>query len=81
MPPKQNVAFVCAMERLLAVSTRLRETSLPGLCMDGTTRQCVRETRLPRPVLGARYDAEYGRNGVAHLFEFHAPWRTGSGWT
>ena len=44
--------------------------------MDETTKQCVRETREPQPTApgrAARYDAEYERNGVAHLLLYYAP--------
>ena len=81
IPPKQDAAFVCAMEQVLAVYTRPRDPLHPVVCMDETTKQCVRETRLPRPVrpgLAARYDAEYERNSMAHLLVFYAPlenWR------
>ena len=53
----------------------------PLICMDETTKQCVKETRVPRPTAPghpARHDAEYERNGVAHLLLYHAPlenWR------
>lgn len=49
--------------------------------MDETSVQCTREVRGPIPAKAgqsARYDAEYERNGVAHLIAFYAPfenWR------
>ena len=72
---------MCAMERVLDVYTRPHDPSHPVVCMDETTKQCVKETRAPRPPAPgcpARYDAEYERNGVAHLLLYYAPlenWR------
>ena len=51
------------------------------VCMDETSRQQTKETRVPRPVRPgdpAVLDFEYGRNGVATLFMPFAPlpgWR------
>lgn len=51
------------------------------MCMDESSVQCVKEVRVPLPVRpgqAACYDAEYERNGVAHLLQFYAPlagWR------
>ena len=51
------------------------------VCLDETSKQQVKETRLPRPVRpGAAgiYDYEYERNGVSNLFMLFAPlegWR------
>jgi len=69
------------MERVLDVYTRPHDPARPVVCMDETSRQCVKETRVPRPVAPgrpARRDAEYERNGVAHLLLYYAPledWR------
>ena len=63
-------AFVCAMEQVLGVYTRPQDPAYPFTCMDETTKQCVKETRVPQPVASgrpARFDAEYERNGVANL--------------
>ena len=81
IPPKQNAAFVCAMEHVLAVYKRPCDPDYPVVCMDETSVQCVKEVRpvLPgRPGQIERYDVEYERNGVAHLIQFYAPfigWR------
>lgn len=81
IPPKQDAAFVCAMEQVLEVYRRPLDANYPVVCMDETSTQCVKEVRLPlpsRPGDIARYDAEYERNGVAHLIAFYAPfigWR------
>lgn len=81
IPPKQDAAFVCAMERVLEVYKRPFDPDYPVVCMDETSVQCVREVRprLPaKPGQIERYDVEYERNGVAHLIQYYAPflgWR------
>ncbi len=51
------------------------------VCLDETSKQQVKETRLlrpPRPGLAVAYDYEYERNGVSNLFMLFAPlegWR------
>ena len=51
------------------------------VCLDETSEQQVKETRLPRPPrpgLAVAYDYEYQRNGVSNLFMLFAPlegWR------
>jgi hypothetical protein len=81
IPPKQDAAFVCAMEHVLDVYKRPLDEDYPVVCMDETSVQCVKEVRpgLPgKPGQVARYDVEYERNGVAHLIQFSAPfvgWR------
>ena len=50
------------------------------LCMDETSKQQVKETRVGRPGAAAvyDYDYEYERNGVSNLFMLFAPlegWR------
>ena len=51
------------------------------VCLDETSKQQVKETRLPRPPrpgLAVAYDYEYERNGVSNLFMLFAPlegWR------
>lgn len=81
IPPKQDAAFVCAMEQVLSVYKRALDPDYPMVCMDETSVQCVQEIRpaLPgKPGQTERYDVEYERNGVAHLIQFYAPligWR------
>lgn len=81
IPPKQDAAFVCAMEQVLAVYKRPIDPDYPVICMDETSVQCVKEVRpvmAARPGQVERYDVEYERNGVAHLLQFYAPfigWR------
>ena len=51
------------------------------VCLDETSKQQVKETRLPRPArpgAAGSYDYEYERNGVSNLFMLFAPlegWR------
>jgi hypothetical protein len=79
--PKANAAFVAAMEDILAVYKRPRDAALPLVCLDETSKQLIRETRVPIPMKqgrARRVDYEYERNGVANLFMLFAPlegWR------
>ena len=81
IPPKANSAFVAAMEDVLAVYTRPRDSDRPLVCLDETSKQLIAETRLAipmKPGRPARCDYEYERNGVANLFMTFAPlegWR------
>lgn len=69
------------MEEVLEVYRREPDPEHPVVCMDESSKQCVREVRDPIPATAGqseRYDAEYERNGVAHLMIFYAPfenWR------
>ena len=59
------------MERGLDVYKRPYEPLFPVVCMDETSRQLIRETRLPLPAgpgVVARYDYEYERCGVCNIF-------------
>ena len=73
--------FVCAMEEVLEVCHRQYGDNEVLVCLDETSKQQVKETRLPRPARpGAAgiYDYEYERNGVSNLFMLFAPlegWR------
>jgi DDE superfamily endonuclease len=69
------------MEDVLAVYTRPHDPDRPVVCLDETSKQLVKETRLPipmKPGQPARVDYEYERNGTANLFMMFAPlegWR------
>ena len=73
--------FVCAMEDVLEVYHRPYEDNEVLVCLDETSKQQVKETRLPRPPRpgsAVAYDYEYERNGVSNLFMLFAPlegWR------
>ena len=81
LPPGQSAEFVCAMEDVLEVYQRPYDGNEVLVCMDETSKQQVKETRVPRPAapgLSAAYDYEYERNGVSSLFMLFAPldgWR------
>ena len=69
------------MEDVLEVYQRPYDGNESLVCMDETSKQQVKETRVPRPAapgLSAAYDYEYERNGVSSLFMLFAPldgWR------
>jgi hypothetical protein len=50
--PEANAAFVAAMEDVLEVYQRPRDPNRPLVCLDETTKQLIKETRVPiRPSL------------------------------
>jgi hypothetical protein len=69
------------MEDVLDLYAQPYDASAPVVCFDETSKQMVKETRLPwpgEPGQTARYDYEYERNGVANLFLLFQPlvgWR------
>jgi hypothetical protein len=69
------------MEDVLEVYHRPHDPACPLLCLDETSKQLIKETRLPipaRPGRPARVDYEYERNGTANIFMLFAPlegWR------
>ena len=69
------------MEDVLEVYHRQYRDNEVLVCLDETSKQQVKETRLgrpPRPGAAASYDYEYERNGVSNLFMLFAPlegWR------
>ena len=69
------------MEDVLEVYQRLHDPDRPVVCLDETTKQLIKETRVPvpaKPGQPARHDYEYERNGTANLFMLFAPlegWR------
>ena len=76
IPPEQNAEFVCAMENVLEVYHRPYDPKRPVVCMDETSKQLVKETRVPqppRPGQPERFDYEYERNGTANVFMFCEP--------
>ena len=81
IPPEACAAFVSAMEKVLEVYARLHGPVRPLVCLDETSRQLIRETRIPLPHgpgREARVDYEYERAGVVNLFMLFAPlegWR------
>lgn len=76
IPPEQNAEFVCALENVLEVYHRPYDPKRPVVCMDETSKQLVKETRVsppPRPGQAERFDYEYERNGTANVFMFCEP--------
>jgi hypothetical protein len=69
------------MEDVLEVYHRPRDPACPLVCLDETSKQLIKETRVPipaRPGRPARIDYEYERNGTANIFMLFAPlegWR------
>lgn len=64
------------MEDILDVYQRPYDVLHPVVCLDETSRQQVRETRLPPPVEAGqpqKYDYESERNGVSNLFMMFEP--------
>ena len=76
IPPKQNAAFVCQMEDVLSVYCKPYNKKLPQVCMDETSKQLTKETRIPiKPSPGSveRFDSEYERNGTSNIFISYEP--------
>ena len=75
IPPHQNAAFVCAMERVLDVYQRPHDPARPVVCLDESPKQLLRESRMPLtlPDGSTRYDCEYHRQGVAQVYMLHEP--------
>jgi DDE superfamily endonuclease len=69
------------MEEVLEVYHRPHNPACPLVCLDETSKQLIKETRVPipaRPGRPARTDYEYERNGTANIFMLFAPldgWR------
>jgi hypothetical protein len=64
------------MEDVLAVYQRPHDPSRPVVCLDETSKQLTKETRVPIPAKSgraARHDYDYERNGTANLFMLFAP--------
>ena len=69
------------MAKVLDVYHRPRDPACPLVCLDETSKQLIKETRVPipaRPGRPARTDYEYERNGTANISMVFAPlegWR------
>ena len=69
------------MEDILEVYQRAYDEHEVLVCMDETSKQQAKETRVPcapQPGKLAKFDYEYERNGVSNLFMLFAPlggWR------
>lgn len=59
------------MEDVLGIYTKPYNEKYPVVCMDESSKQLVKETRIPIPVSPGkpeRYDAEYERKGTCNIF-------------
>ena len=64
------------MEDVLEIYQRPQNATNPVVCVDETSKQHIKETRKPLPMVEGspcRYDCEYQRNGVSNLFMIFAP--------
>ena len=80
IPPQANAQFVYHMEDVLELYHQPYDGRYPTVCFDETSKQLVRHSRVPWPTAPgqvARYDYQYARQGVRHLFMFFEPRR---GW-
>jgi hypothetical protein len=76
IPPKQNAAFVAAMEDVLEVYHRPYNGQKPVICMDEQPAQLLGEKREPVPMNehhSKREDNEYVRKGTCSVFMFVEP--------
>lgn len=64
------------MEDVLEVHHRPYDPERPVVCLDETSKQLIKETRIPIPMASGRpatWDYEYERNGTANLFMMFEP--------
>ena len=64
------------MEAVLDIYQRPEDTATPIVCVDETSKQHIKDTRVPLPgIIGKprRFDSQYARNGVSNLFMIFAP--------
>jgi hypothetical protein len=78
IPPKQNAAFVAAMEQVLDVYQRPYDPRFPVICMDESNKQLIGEGQSPLPMQpgqAKRQDCNYERHGTGNLFIAFEPAR------
>jgi len=81
IPPKQNAAFVAAMEDVLDLYTQPFDANLPTICMDEKPYQLLKDIRPSLPSKAGsveKVDNEYKREGTCSIFMFNEPlggWR------
>jgi len=81
IPPKENSAFVAAMEDVLSVYARPYNDRMPVVCMDEKPYQLLEHEREPIPMCPGsteKVDNEYVRKGTCSIFVFTEPlggWR------
>ena len=76
IPPKQNAAFVAAMENILDLYCLPYDPDYPVVCMDEKPYQLLNEILLPLPMKAGvpkRVDYEYKRMGTCSIFVLIEP--------
>ena len=74
--PEASADFVCKMEDVLEVYKRPYDEKRPVVCMDESSKQLTKETRVPIPAEPGqpeKYDTEYERNGTNNIFLAYEP--------
>ena len=77
IPPKENAEFVCCMEDVLEVYTRVFDIKHPVVCMDETSKQLIKETR--KPILsgpGTIHKHRFSQNDKRHLKKYKLDLKT-----
>jgi transposase len=80
IPPRENAAFVSAMEDVLDVYCRPHDPRYPVVCLDEASKELRADVRPPLPMEPGkpeRIDDHYERQGTANLFLACEPLR---GW-
>ncbi len=76
IPPREDAAFVCQMERILSVYEREYNPRRPVVCVDESNKQHLLDTMQSLPTREgnvSKYDSEYVRGGVSNMFMFFEP--------
>lgn len=76
IPPKEDAAFVCQMERVLSIYERPYDPLHPVVCSDESNKQHLTEVARSLPTREgspSKYDSEYVRGGVSNMFMFFEP--------
>lgn len=76
IPPLESSDFVAHMESVLDVYKMPYSAPTPVVCMDGSPKQLIKETKVPiaiKPGCDAKEDYEYERCGVANIFMANEP--------
>lgn len=72
--PQADAEFVAKMEDVLDVYQRPYDPLCPVVCIDETSKQLIKETRIPcGPGQPEKVDSVYIRNGVADVFMISEP--------
>jgi hypothetical protein len=80
IPPRENAAFVSAMEDVLDVYCRPYDPRYPVVCLDEASKELCADVRPPLPMAPGkpeRIDDHHERQGTANLFLAGEPLR---GW-